>query len=910
MKRTNLSGCLLIMIVGLMSTVWGGVDHTDFVEDVNCNTNLWEMSETELDGNGRKFSDGGECIVSPVYGGAVVEVSVSAKTYSTGDGSSLKIESRTPGSEDWREVHRLVFADNSATNETFALTRADNCRQFRLTFVKGKGTLRIGSFRVVWRADGEVAIPSELTADDVAADSFHASWTIDEAVDCFLFDCWRESMTKWTGEEKWSETFGKCVNEGKSGKRLTAETFDQYTDCPGWSGDPVYVPAGGNGTIQVNKASDSVGWLVSPSLPEMSSVELVVRARAFKMQSDHVMPVCIIRGGATNDVAAFELDASFGDFHCPIEKIMAGDRLAFKSFSVGSQRRVLIDSVALVAGFEAGYAVTNSVCDGVVVEYSEMPGFQVEELDDGSVYAFSVRAVSGGTTSAASEVCKVETLYSDAVEDAGDWPGGTASEISHTSFRLDWPEMSGAESYRVSVWTNVMEGASVGRTVWSESFSKAMASSSTTAIADDEKFAEDYAEMGGWMVMSNVYPSVDAGTVRLGNTSKPGELMMPQLLLPAGRTLRVRMRRQTSGEGAIFGVWRISGETVEQIGDSVEIGEEFRECVWTLPETGASDRLVFRSVTGKDSYRTILDEVEILDGYSAGSPVPDHALEAEEVDGTSYTARELPTAMWSYSVEAIAESGEVMAAVTNTVDLVNPPPQPVLDAVLLSEIRRSGGMRIWDENFNFLTNVFPASKNGAGWLNGTTLPHWQAYYGGVAVTDIKRNNGAATQKGMYAYWATNKVVDTYSLGTLTSGDAEEFIYGLAFRNDTAFTARRISVKYDGVQFGFKNKDVQELVCECLVTNELVSVVAEGDWHVCEDLTYRTLNDNSSGLVSGKDLPVATRVVAELPEINVLKDSYLLLRWRRSAVSSAAAIAIDNVTVSFVIQSRPMVIVVR
>jgi hypothetical protein len=95
-----------------------------------------------------------------------------------------------------------------------------------------------------------------------------------------------------------------------------------------------------------------------------------------------------------------------------------------------------------------------------------------------------------------------------------------------------------------------------------------------------------------------------------------------------------------------------------------------------------------------------------------------------------------------------------------------------------------------------------------------------------------------------------------------------------------------------------------------VTNELVSVDAEGDWHVCEDLTYWTLNDVDSGLESGKDLPVATQVAAELPEINVLKDSYLLLRWRRSAVSSAAAIAIDNVTVSFVVQSRPMVIVVR
>jgi hypothetical protein len=175
---------------------------------------------------------------------------------------------------------------------------------------------------------------------------------------------------------------------------------------------------------------------------------------------------------------------------------------------------------------------------------------------------------------------------------------------------------------------------------------------------------------------------------------------------------------------------------------------------------------------------------------------------------------------------------------------------------------------------------------------------------------VIRNNGAGTKKGLYAYWATNEVVETYSLGTMTTGTAEEYVYGLSFRNDTEFSVRKIAVRFDGMQFGFKNKEVQELVCEYLVTNELVSVVADGNWRVCDDLTYYTSKGNTSGLESGKDLPVATEISAEITDASIPNDWHFMLRWRRSAISNAAAMAIDNVSVTFTVQSRPLTIVVR
>ena len=910
MNRNSLSECILMSVCGLCMSAFAAVETTDFVDDTHENAALWEMSETEKDDHGRKFPNGGEAITSPVYGGAVVAIGVSAKTFKTDGASALKIEARPAGTGDWTEVHRLVFADNSATNETIALSRADNYRQFRLSFIKGGGSMRVGSFEVEWRADGEVAVPSGLSADSVTADSFVATWTIDEAVECFLVDCWRESMTPWTGDVKWRENFECCTNKTQVSKRLTDETFDLYTDVAGWSGDFVYAPEGSEGVIRVNKASGSVGWLVSPPLPATGPAELVVRARAVEEQADHVMPVFLVRDGITNTVASFELTTSFADYNCPLQSVVEGDKVVFKSFSIGSKRCVLIDSVSIVEGFEPGRPETNYVFESEAVEYSEHPEFRVDRLSPGCTYAFSVRAVSGGATSEPSAACKVVTEAQGNVEDAVDWTGAVASGITHTSFRLDWPSVSGAAEYRVSIWTNVQEGASAGRVIWSESFSKAMASSSRTGISDDAKFYDCYADNEGWTMVSNVYPSVDSGTVRLGNTTKPGELMMASMQFPEGRTLRVQARRQTSDEGAIFSVWRHSGTGLTEIGEACEIGVQTTECLWSLPGMEAGDRLVFRSASGKSSYRTILDEVEVLEGYSKGHPVPDYAVNSDGSAQTFYSVQDLPTAVWTFAVEAVDEAGKIVAASTNKVNLVNPPPQPVMDAVLLSEVARKGSVRIWREDFGSFTNVFLSGGNTAEWLNGTTIPHWQAYCGGIPITVITRNNGKGTSKGLYAYWAANKLASTYSLGVLTSGTADEYVYGLAFRNDTAFGVCRITVGYDGVQFGFNNSEPHELLCECLVTNELVSVATEGNWLPYDELTFRTTKDKTSGLVSEEDPPVVTAISSDVSDMSVPRDSYFMIRWRRTAVVSAAAMAIDNVAVSFEIQPRPMTVVVR
>ena len=751
-----------------------------------------------------------------------------------------------------------------------------------------------------------VPVPYGLSADSVTHDSFRASWKVDGDADCFLLDCWQESMTKWSGEVKWIDTFERCTNTTQGIKSL-AEKFDLHTDIPGWSGEFVYRPEqSSEGIIQVNKNSESVGWLVSPELPALGEVELVVRARAKTKQNDNVMPVFLISNGATNALASFELGTSFSDCHCSLANVAAGDRLAFKSFSVGSHRAVLIDEISLIDAFVPGSPVTNHVLESWQVGYSDSPQYTVEGLAEGNCYAFSVRAVKDGATSAPSDVCKTETPFRvDAGGDAA-WGGATVSQLTHTSFRLDWPEFPGAAVYRVSVWTNVMEGASAGQVVFAESFSRAEASDSKTAIADSGTFNDSYADCSGWEIVSNVYRSVDSSSVRIGNTSNPGELKMPPLQIAENSLLRVRVRRQDTDVGAIFSLWLSSGGTLREIGEACEIGVEMTECRWTLPAITKEERLVLRSASGKRSCRTILDEVALVEGFLEGVPVPYYAVNGAETDKLFVNAADLPSASWKFSVGALDGGGVVLSACTNEVDLVNLPPSPVIDAVALSEASRNGGMRIWREDFGSFASLFPhKDKNSASWLNGVTLPHWQAYGDGAELTSISRNKGAATKRGLYAYWSADQLVSTYSLGVLTTKDSGEYVFGLAFWNDTAFAVRKVAIAYDGVQFGFGNESAQELLCECLVTNELVSVAAEGDWRLCEELNFITPVFSSES-----EQPVATAISSEVHGISISKDDYFVLRWRRAATSSAVAMAIDNLSVSFAVQPRPMTIVVR
>lgn len=895
-------------------SAFAALERTDFVSDETGNTNRWELSETTADDRGRKFEDGGESIASPLYGGAVVSFSLTAKMFGSeiaGSGSALVVAARPSDDDAWSDVYTLTFTGGTETNVTVKLARSDGYRRFRLTFRKGNGTLRVKSFAATWRAEGEVAVPADPAVRDVTENAFTATWTVDEPVDGFLFDCWTVSESPWTGETLWSESFDRIANATKSAKSLPGDALDEVADRTGWRGEWVYAPPGSSGVLQLGKASDEIGFLTTPALPALDDAQLVVRARAHTLQPDHVLPVFRIRGGETNELAAFELTAAFGDCHCGLGRVAEGDRLLFRSFSLGEQRKVLIDSVALVAGYQPGVPVTNVVRVAESVPYAATAEYPIDGLSPGTEYAFSVRSMSGGNVSDASPVCTVTTAAAaddDPETDSEDSSAFTAAVAgeTRTSFSLSWTALTDAASYRVFVWTNAVTGASPGTGVRLETFSKAPASTATQAIASDTEFGEEYADGAGWSIISNVYPSVDAGTVRLGNTSNPGALRLAADAAWSGMTLRMTARRQTTDEGTHLSVARYTAAgDVLQIGDAAEIGVDGKTvCRWTLPALSEGDGLLFRSVSGKKSYRTILDEIEILDGYAAGVSTPAFAVEGVSVPTNGVSFAGLSPAVWTYAVEALDGSGSVLAAVTNVVDLVT----PRAFAVSLAGLTFGRGTRTYRQSFSSFADLFPGEGNKAVWENYRTLPSWQAYFGGEPVDELKRNPGTAAVKGLYAF-ATGDSPETYALGTLTAEEAEPFIYGVSFRNDTPTDIAGVSLSYDGVQVGFKNPSPQELFCEFRVTATPEPLTAGTDWRTSDALTFRTEQDASSGFAAGTDRVTVPVGAADI-DVRIPPGGYLHLRWRREAVANAAAMAVDDVTVMFEMDRAALTLIVR
>lgn len=646
---------LVLAFAGVFAwAVEAGVQTADFSVPEQVGAVGWDLTHTDWDSGttnpGRKFTNDGDEATSPVYGGSVVQVYLTAKCVSMDKDapSCLTLLGRDGETGEWQTATTVEFQNGSATNIVLNLARAKDYRQFRVRFDKGSGTMRLSSFTAVWREEDEVAAPYDLVVSEATANGFCATWQTDEPVEGYLFYLWREDWIGWRGNVVWGETFAGCENTGRNPKAIMDEQLDSMTDQVGWRGENLYLPAESVDVIQINKASSTTGWLESAALPRMSGVTLVVRACAHTMQPDHVMPVYLVKGNETNECARLELTAEMKDYEVPTLDIAAGDRLLFRSFVVGSQRRVLVEAIRLVESYVPGCTATNWIVNGASTAEAI---WRATGLETNVAYRFAVRSVMGAHESEMSDVC----------------------------------------------------------------------------------------------------------SVMLSTEANPPE--------------------------------------------------------------GAAD-------------------------------------------------------------------------------------------VSLLRLERRNGRFVWRENFDRFAHVYPDSGNSALWVNGMTLPFWQLYEGDEAPDSLSRNMGAATVTGFYAYWATNKVVDSYALGTLTGSGKPAFVYGVAFCNDTPGDMRKVALRYDGVQFGFKNTGEQTLQCEWLVTNEEVSVVAPGDWHTCDALRFTTPVVGGGGLEGGKDLPVSSEYSVDDLGVKVPRGSRLLVRWRRTAATSAAAMAIDNIEVAFESAIQPTVVIFR
>lgn len=474
-----------------------------------------------------------------------------------------------------------------------------------------------------------------------------------------------------------------------------------------------------------------------------------------------------------------------------------------------------------------------------------------------------------------------------------DAPAGVAisNNTTGTSFDACWDPVAGASGYRVYVWTNAVAGASAGVTAWLETMPGATNAASSTKLTD-AKF-NDCFENSGWTRSDKAgYPTGEDGTIRIGTSDANGWLQTPSVAAAAdGMAVRFYAKANAANTKSMdVAVERVSGGTAHFAG-AATITTEMQEFVVELPGWESGDAVRFNSLTNGDR-RTVIGSVAVVSGYSTGAEAPSYIVDGQDVgSATAHAFAGLPSVPVFFAVEAYGKRGVTSPRTEPVaVDLSNPDKVAVLNACPISSL--AGG--VYAQDFDSLAEA-TATTGAKEWLNGTTLPCWQAYRGAAAVTAFNYNAGAVTIGGLYAL-SPDRGDDERALGAYSS-QSDEFSFGIAFTNDMDAAVTLSSVAYSAQQWGFKNTASQTL--------SVAAQVADGlDWISAYDGGWTELGSTESS-VYGKDDAHDTPVSAAVsfgPDngISVAPGKVLMLKWTVHSLKTGTPgmLAIDDVSVTF------------
>ena len=467
-----------------------------------------------------------------------------------------------------------------------------------------------------------------------------------------------------------------------------------------------------------------------------------------------------------------------------------------------------------------------------------------------------------------------------------------ATALTTDSLEVSWDAVNGASGYKVSVWTNVVTGASEGTESWSDDFSRAAASSGNPGALSSATFNSAYADMEGWECVSYVYPSTNSSAIRIGGADKDrgGVLISPPL--PAGTWhLRMRAWRYRGEDGTDMPIQRISAGVTSLVSivsftREATVPEVF---LVDLPALNEGDHLVFCSFTNKTP-RVILDKVALVSGYSAGTSSPVVVKEVPVADGTATTIDGLPPAVPVFVGVRAIDAGGVSSATSAgvEVDLANPPPRATLNAWTVS----SSADSTYRQDFDSVAGATMTSGD-KDFYNGVTIPFMQAWQDSDAVTKFAHYAGGNQTGAKFVAVATNINESTRAFGARGKQDTT-MTWGLAFTNDMGSTISLTNVSYSAQQWGFANTTNQLLTCEYLVTNRL-------DWIVNVTECWQPCATTEARVLATHGMPEAT-AVNYVPEeqIRIVPGEVLYLKWtfHPPAKGNSALMAIDDLTVGF------------
>ena len=478
-----------------------------------------------------------------------------------------------------------------------------------------------------------------------------------------------------------------------------------------------------------------------------------------------------------------------------------------------------------------------------------------------------------------------------------------ATALTTDSLEVSWDAVSGAASYRVSVWTNVVVGASAGSVVWEDPLPGATNGASTTRMSDT-KFNACFAHAGWTRSDKAGYPTGEDGTVRMGTTGDFGWLQTPPIDVASdsGVLLRFRAKIGSSNANPQMLVERISDNSTNVIGE-VTLASELKEHVLVVSDWKSGDSFRFNSFASGDR-RTVLGAVALLSGYSAGVASPVVIREVSVADSTSCTVDGLPEAVPVFvGVSAVDSDGvpsERSAGVA--VDLANPPPRATLNACPLGGL---DGDHVYVQVFDPLAAI-TATTGDKDFFNGITLPYWQLWQDLDPATKLSFYAGGNQTGAKFVALSTNMNESARAFGARGKQDTT-MTWGLAFTNNMDSAVALTNVSYSAQQWGFANTTNQLLSFECLVTNRLDWIVsfAEG-WQPCDETEARVF-------AGTHDMPESTAVDYVPSEvIRIQPGEVLYLRWtfHPPAKGSSALMAIDDVRVRFQVNPSKMTILFR
>ena len=209
----------------------------------------------------------------------------------------------------------------------------------------------------------------------------------------------------------------------------------------------------------------------------------------------------------------------------------------------------------------------------------------------------------------------------------------------------------------------------------------------------------------------------------------------------------------------------------------------------------------------------------------------------------------------------------------------------------------------YEQNFDSL--AAPTSTSGGkDWLNGITLPHWQAWKGGDAITAFSYNGGKIRTGGLYAL-ASDIRDSNRALGGFSTRESIDS-WGIAFTNDTDAAIRLAGVTCSAQQWGFANTNEHVFSLSFMVTNRMDWIANFPDgWSGCCDAVAGVY-----GAASSHPVPVVTQMTYS-PAVPpcVEPGEVLLLKWAVHPPASgySAMMAIDDLTVTFTRNPRPFVL---